>query len=175
MTDEDLRRIEAELSITLPEAYRAVVRAFPVPAHVGNDETPIWDDAAALIRLNQELRAGKIGKPWPPELFAVGAEDDGSRYALDLGSSDASVFWVDRVLDGEHGKRVPFAQFAEQTFSELRADLEANGVGPKATREKRKAAEDQAVKSEFLGCIVAPVAAFVLLLLVAFAYLWWRG
>ena len=73
MTDSDLARIELELGISLPLAYKTAVSPYPIPALSGNSESEFWDSASELIELNKTVRAGLHGlKPWPTWAFRSG-------------------------------------------------------------------------------------------------------
>lgn len=110
MTEPDLTLIEQALGIRLPESYRRTMHAFPVPACAGNHDTELWDNAPELIRLNQELRAGRrFVEPWPADYFALGTDGGGCTQALKL--SDGTVFWADRCHLPAEGDRGPVKTF----------------------------------------------------------------
>jgi hypothetical protein len=142
----DLDRIEAELSIRLPDAYRDTMLEFPIAACVGNSDTDLWDDAAALIRFNLELRRGAPGgvPPWPPHLFALGHGGDGSPYALDLRDPSLPVWWVDHGAVASPGSGPVgsgFADWFRRYVDDVVHDLEADGIDPRGTPKERDLAE----------------------------------
>ena len=80
MTEPDLERIEKALSIRLPHEYRHLMLHFPIRYDAGTCNSPLWDDADALINRNQELRTARrsLGDnlhPIPKRFYFVG--DDG--------------------------------------------------------------------------------------------------
>ena len=136
MTDEDLRRIETALGISLPEAYTRCVRQFPVPYLRGNYDSELWDDADELIDRNLELRTKFIREhvPWPHHWYFIGDPLTACGYAIDLRDPTASVVWVDhcdlRTVEGVRGK--PFDEWINEWSIAVRADLEADGIDPEA-------------------------------------------
>ena len=160
MTEPDLASIEQTLGIRLPSVYRRTMLAFPVPACAGNNDTELWDSAAELIKLNQELRAvRRFVTPWPPEYFALGTDAGGCTQALSL--SDGTVFWTDRChlpAEGERGEVLDFESWASQYISGLREDLEGEGVDPDgdstSARKVQETNEKEGVRFQ-LGCLVA--------------------
>lgn len=94
MTEDDFIEIETALSIRLPDAYRGRLSPFPIARLAGKSDTEVWDDAAALIALNQRLRAEY--EDWPAWLFVVGQSAGvPSGYAIDTRTADAPVWWLD--------------------------------------------------------------------------------
>jgi hypothetical protein len=99
MTKEDLELIEQALAISLPDSYRRALCPFPIPGAAGNTDASVWDDARALVGLNQRLRAEVKG--WPRWLFAIGqAEGDPCGYAIDTRSPESQVWWLDQMRLG---------------------------------------------------------------------------
>lgn len=89
MTDGDVDRIEAELSVKLPAAYRHLLTHFPIRFDRGKANGPLWDDADALIRRNAELRTerrslGVTSRAVPTDYFFVGDDGGGWQHLLDL-------------------------------------------------------------------------------------------
>ena len=160
MLQSDVDAIEAELGLRLPEEYKRTVLAYPIPAYRGNAETGLWDNAKRLIALNKELRAGAPGgvKPWPAHMFAMGQLDDGCPVALDL-DTPGHVWWVDRShLDGLGTHRVSesFPEWLAQHLSDLREDLEGDGIDPEGTPDERQFARAPDSRY-FFGCVVVVV------------------
>jgi len=147
VTEHDIARIEKELGVRLPAAYRSLVCPFPVRAYAGNVETLLWDDPTQIINLNRELRAGRPSLvPWAPHVFALGRDDSGCASAIDLRQSEPTVKWVDRcnlgVADADEG---PLQSWADAYLRSLRADTEDDGINPdldpqaRAEHESRQA------------------------------------
>ncbi|MCM2257167.1 MAG: SMI1/KNR4 family protein [Vicinamibacteria bacterium] len=165
MTEPELALIEETLGIRLPEAYRQTMLAFPLPACAGNHDSELWDDAAELVKLNQELRAGRPHvKPWPAEYFALGTDAGGCTQALSL--SEGTVFWADRCHlppEGERGLVRDFASWAAEYVAGLRQDLEGEGVDPggdpATARRVQEANEREGLRFD-CGCMIAALLLF---------------
>jgi hypothetical protein len=96
MTEEDFSQIEAALSVRLPDVYRQQLSASPIPREIGNTDTQVWDDAGALIALNQRARAEVQG--WPSWLFVIGrSQGDPCGYAVDTRSPECPVWWLEQM------------------------------------------------------------------------------
>ena len=134
MTDDDLRRIEATLGISLPESYKRHVGQFPVPYLRGNYDTELWDDADELIDRNLELRTKFIREhfPWPPHWYFIGDPLTACGYAIDLRDPAAPVVWVDhcdlRTIEGARGQ--PFDEWISEWSLAAWAELKADGIDP---------------------------------------------
>ncbi|RYD60296.1 MAG: hypothetical protein EOP83_19720 [Verrucomicrobiaceae bacterium] len=143
MKHSDIARIERELEIQLPEAYKKALLSYPIPAYVGNSETMLWDEADRLIALNLELRRGRLSvDPWPARFFALGLDDGGCSDALDLDDPEHGVFWFDHQhIDADIDTRSPekieawlMRQVKDHTINLLDA-----GIDPDRTPEQRAA------------------------------------
>ncbi len=157
VTEDDLRRIQSSLAITLPESYRRRLAPYPVPAAAGNCDLAIWDDVDRLISLNLELRAGAPGgvKPWPVHFFATGHPDDGSPYALDLRQGDA-VWWVDHShLDNPATAKEAesFGPWADRYFATLRDELTRECIDPEGAPSQRAEADRKNAWAGTTGCL----------------------
>lgn len=129
MTEDDLNRIERELQITLPMAYRQLMVTFPIPALAGNTDSGLSDNADKLMEDNRYVR-GKGWSPlqWPNHFYCLGIDSGGSSHALDLRGPDGPVYWADRChLDPDGPTAQPFSEWAAQQVADLRGDLEGNG------------------------------------------------
>lgn len=162
MTEPDLVSVEQTLGIRLPSAYRQTMLAFPVGACAGNHNTELWDNAPELIKLNQELRAGRpFVTPWPVDYFALGTDAGGCTQALSL--SEGTVSWADRChlpAEGERGQVIDFGAWVSRYAASLRQDLEGEGVDPDgdpaAARQILEANEKEGLRLD-VGCLVAVV------------------
>jgi hypothetical protein len=176
VTEFELARIEAALGVVLPGAYRRLITPYPVAALRGNTDTELWDDAARLIELNQELRAGgAMVRPWPEHMFALGRDACGSVSAIDIRHPDWPVWWADRGhLDAVgSGEVAPSLEaWAALYVVQLRSDLQMNGVDPEGPPEARTNADDQAARA---GCqlLLGLVGFAVLVVLAAWVLVKW--
>ncbi len=139
MTEEDLLHIEVSLRIQLPDAYKHRMQSYPIPLLAGNKDRELWDNADALIKLNQELRQGMSGgvKPWPAHLFSLGLDHGGCTMAMDLNTSEPLVWWVDRChLENAKGyEKVIFDDWVIEFVRDMSSDLTEDGFDPTASPE----------------------------------------
>jgi hypothetical protein len=172
MQAADIARIERELEIQLPEAYKKALASYPIPAYAGNSETMFWDDADRLIALNLELRRGHSHvAPWPVRFFALGQDHGGCSDALDLDDPEHGVFWFDRQhVDATTSSTSPekIEVWLMRQVKDYTSDLIDAGVDPDQSPEQRELIEKEAVGK---GCsalmIVIVILAIVLLVGIA--------
>jgi hypothetical protein len=66
LTSDDLDRVERELGVRLPAAYRALIQAYPVGLGSSGPDYELIDDADQLIAINRYFREhGFFGQTWP--------------------------------------------------------------------------------------------------------------
>ena len=85
MTDDQLDAIEAQLGVTLPDAYRRVSRAAPFRP-LGRDAVYwFYDDPDAVVGMTRSPHAdaGYAGPGLPPRYVAIGDSAAGDAYLLD--------------------------------------------------------------------------------------------
>ena len=96
MTSEDLDRVEHQLGVRLPAAYRALIQAYPVGLGASGPDYELIDDAEQLIAINRRLREhGFFGQPWPAHFFSFGGDGSGNEYYLDLRRDPSPVCFAD--------------------------------------------------------------------------------
>lgn len=134
MTGEDIKFIERELAITLPESYGRALVPFGIPALEGNTEYQLWDDARRLVELNRELRAGSRFRPaWPHYLFAVGYPHGDEMIAVDTRLPEGPVWWLDHGIVGHpasYMSHTRFQDWVEEFYRDVRHDLLGDGLDP---------------------------------------------
>jgi hypothetical protein len=173
MNHEDVARIESSLDIELPDDYRRLLVAFPLPAYAGNVDTAFWDDADRLIQYNRELRKGGAGiKPWPVHFYALGRDEGGCAQAIDLRNGE--LWWMDHChveAAGSYRHEEPLKEWAAAYFEDLAADLEGEGGEPSGTPERRGEIEERNARASarFSAALLV-----ILLLVVAAALVWKR-
>lgn len=159
MTESDIEYIERSLAIKLPESFRTAVVPFGVPALQGNTDYELWDDAAALVELNQKLRAGSRFCPaWPAHFFAVGDPHGDELITIDLRQPEGAVWWFDHgIIDASGSYNLPgtFGEWAQEFYQNIRDDFKGDGHDPDGSPEALKASVNRDLKSGFVGCVVA--------------------
>lgn len=110
MIESDIQRIEEKLSITLPSSYRDLLLFFPVKFDAGTTNGPLWDNADALIKRNQELRSerksvGAIYRPLPDKYFFIGDDGAGWQNLIDLSTEPPVI----NVMEYENIDRISAA------------------------------------------------------------------
>lgn len=162
MIEEDLNRIEQELQIQLPSAYRHRMTRFPIGVLVGNRHTELWDDAEGLISLNQQLR--QLSSPWPQHFFSLGRDHGGSNMALDLRADPPTVFWCDRgwLKDDDIKNARLFDDWLIEWVRDMTADLIDEGLDPTASPELLTAGGKSTTKEKLaaLGSCLFMLVAF---------------
>ena len=95
MTAEDFEKIEKELSLSLPAAYReALARPEFQSEAAGFQE--FTGDADEVIGLNLEVRAdGFCGVKWPVNYLVIGDDGAGDYYFTDVNRTTPAVFLAD--------------------------------------------------------------------------------
>ena len=113
MTQTDIDRIERDLDVKLPPAYRELMCASDA-ARLG--DAGIFDNAALVVERTKRQRAGFDGAPaWATKFVYVGDQDDDCPYALNVDSG--------AVVRSDHGDlfEPPLARY--NSFSNLAAEL----------------------------------------------------
>ncbi len=98
MTAEDFEKIEKELSLSLPAAYReALMRPEFQSEAAGFQE--FTSDADEVIGLNLEVRAsGFYGVKWLEHCLVIGDDGAGNNYFTDVKKERSAVFLADHEL-----------------------------------------------------------------------------
>ena len=134
MTDADIIKLERELGITLPAAYKQAVVPFCLPALAGNTTYALWDDATRLVELNLKLQAGSQIRPaWPTHMFAVGNPYGDELVAIDTRTPDGPVWWLDHGMVDSKASYQSHARVADwlaEYRRDMRADLAGDGIDP---------------------------------------------
>jgi hypothetical protein len=172
MTESDLKSIESKLSIQLPEVYRQRMLDFPVRACGGNSDTDLWDEAAAIVRYNQELRSARA---WPAHMFAIGGRD-GCPVAIDLRKSEAPVWWVEAESFKTVGTGQTHASFTSWTtdyVKDMRHDLEADGLDPDSSPAEKKQTEDEVGKRVDRQMLITVIVFLVVVVAGILLLRWW--
>ncbi|MDQ2686300.1 MAG: SMI1/KNR4 family protein [Armatimonadota bacterium] len=126
MTDEDLKRIETALGITIPASYRAAIHA--------EDTFGLFDSPDAVIGYTQApLSEGDYdGANWRPSYVAIGDSGAGDLYFIDAAREPSPVFCLsheDHMITQEAPSLAAFMADARQWLAQdterRRAEAEA--------------------------------------------------
>lgn len=94
MTEDELAKIEAELNLILPDAYKKLMLNHP--GFFKQHE--LCDYVDPLVYDNRTLRArGFVTMNWPKEYFAFGSDGAGNYYFLTTSPFDGHVYYADHV------------------------------------------------------------------------------
>ena len=88
MKAEELKKIEIELRIIIPENLKSIWENYPLKGAVGNSEHCIWDNAKSIISENKRLREKHN---WPSDLFFIGDDGAGNQFAINLNDPDVPI------------------------------------------------------------------------------------
>lgn len=119
MNADELARIEAELSLSLPPAYREIVLR---PEFQGEAAgfMEFTGDADEVIGLNLEARKeGFFGVKWPEQYLIIGEDGAGNSYFTDLKRERPAVFLADHELTTN--KRRVVTSEGYETFADFLA------------------------------------------------------
>ncbi len=143
MTSEDFTRVEQELAVSLPEAYREVLQRPEFQGEAAGFQE-FSSDADEIIGLNLEVRQGGFaGTKWPPHYFVLGDDGAGNYYFSDLKRTRPAVFLADheltmgrkRLSTSETYETFPdFISFVLRLQSETDAAFEESGPKPVAPK-----------------------------------------
>lgn len=98
MTPEDFARIEGELSVSLPQAYREILLRPEFQGEAAGFQE-FSGDADEVIGLNLEVRQeGFYGAQWPEQYLVIGEDGAGNNYFTDLKRERPAVFLADHEL-----------------------------------------------------------------------------
>ncbi len=168
MKDADITFIEQELNIKLPDSYRPALVPIRLRALEGNTDHQLWDDAKALVKLNQDLRAGSRYRPaWPPHMYAVGDPHGDELIAIDTRSPDGPVWWLDHgMIDnkGSYQSHAKFADWIEEYYRDLRSDMEGDGEDPDAKPKPPEPATAKRALRDLLTLFLTAVVGLLALL-----------
>jgi SMI1 / KNR4 family (SUKH-1) len=170
MSPSDLDRIETELGIQLPPAYRRLMGPFPIPYLRRNDTRGLWDNADELIKRNLELR-NDSHEPWPAHWVLIG-EDGSAANAIDLRDPAAAVSWVDhwslKTVQGRPG--TPFENWLSKWRGDEISDLLGDGIDPNAEPPPPSATSTGCFRSIGMLLLIGIIASIVITLLIFLAW-----
>jgi cell wall assembly regulator SMI1 len=124
MNTEDIKAIEAQIGIALPEFYRATMTNYPFPNDSFADEFLLPNSSSAVIANNED--PGEY--PDVAQPFVIGGDGGEEIYFVDLAATTSQVF----VYDMDTGKHTPhaddWAKYLDQianTLKEIEEDEQA--------------------------------------------------
>lgn len=98
----NLKFIESELNISLPDFYHSAIKNYPFKAIDDLDfvEDSLVRDAKWIIKNNTELRSSTFfGKEWPHHYFVCGHDGFGNFFFLNLNENDQTIYFADHEED----------------------------------------------------------------------------
>lgn len=119
MTAVDLDRIESELNLALPKAYRDFMQSgkFGEGDEGCQDFTGIADE---VIERTKKLRGrGFFGAKWPDNYVVIGDDGAGDYYFTDIEKESPAVFFADHELTSNKGSLILRDEYQCATFSEF--------------------------------------------------------
>ncbi|MEM6854335.1 MAG: hypothetical protein AAF593_08000 [Planctomycetota bacterium] len=126
-----------------------------------------WDDANELIALNKRLRNGeRYLTPWPKRFFAAGEDSGGCSDAIDLEDPEYGVFWFDRQnveVGVDLRSEEKLKDWIVRQIAEAKHDLEADGIDPDTSPEKRLEIQNKNAKSGCISLLMLAVAGFLII------------
>jgi hypothetical protein len=130
MRKPDLDRIERELQVHLPKAYRDTLETYPFP--VDDHSVGMWlvDDADDVISSTHSWRDAQPNSlPWPATLVYIGSDGGEYAYFLDVSRDPAPVMVYDHetgTVLGEEAPNLPsFVEKCRRDLEEIEADKRA--------------------------------------------------
>lgn len=131
MNCEELALLESQLSLTLPEEYKATVTPHPFP-ETGSYDYELCGDYEALLQGNLEVRReGFFGEPWNPTWFVIGLHGCGNDYFITTDPFDGNIYFADyeekfyrSILSANphHKSMDEFLDFLEEAEKEIREE-----------------------------------------------------
>lgn len=141
MNADELARIEEELSVSLPPAYREIVLR---PEFQGEAAgfMEFTGDADEVIGLNLEARKeGFYGTQWPAQYLVIGEDGAGNSYFTDLKRERPAVFLADHELTTRKRRLVTSEGY--ETFADFLAF-----IGKLQSETDAAFAEDERLESK---------------------------
>ena len=124
MTEDDFQKIERDLNVSLPKAYRDVMPAFEKLSAKQMDYVCLYQSAARVVDANNEARdLARIGWEWPDKYLIVGDNGGGNAFCLDLSNPDDTwVWWCDHERNCEFSRFEEIGQFVASEIEDILQD-----------------------------------------------------
>ena len=138
MTPGDLERIEKELDLVLPRAYREFMQSgeFGEGDEGTQDLTGV---AGEVIELTKDLRTnGFYGAKWPDNYLVIGDDGAVDYYFTDIQKERPAVFFADHELTTNKDRLVISEKDQYQTFSEFWEFIQEMNEATEQSFERRK-------------------------------------
>jgi hypothetical protein len=133
MTESDLKKIEAELKLELPEFYRATMLDYPFAQESIAAEFMLLNDPYPILDYNCEfVECAEIAKP-----FVVGGDGGEETYLIDLESDGSAVFGFDVETGRVSTKATDWQAYLACVRDEI-AEVEADEQLEQARRAGKK-------------------------------------
>ncbi|MFO0965446.1 MAG: SMI1/KNR4 family protein [Gemmataceae bacterium] len=135
MSEAEIRDVEVQLGVTLPVHYRSFLLAYPTRLIEAKldlgwvQEAPadrqLYDNAERLIQLNRDVRlpgtpwVGEEGAAWPEKFFAVGDDQCGNYWSIDLLTEDRGVWFYDHEIGAFERQHDSLEAFEESVLAQI--------------------------------------------------------
>lgn len=94
--EKKIERIEGDLQVILPQAYRELLLSFPFADDPDPYDWEMFGHVNTIIGENKMYRRdGFFGPQWPAHYLVIGGDGCGNLYFLDLSKGDDVVFFAD--------------------------------------------------------------------------------
>ena len=139
MKKRDITRIEGILQISLPAAYKDLMKLYPfAPGFPRADDLEFPSDAIKVIELNQRVRKDGAEAGWNATDFVFGEDGRGGYYVLDTSQPETSVF----LYSGKRQKHRTVLSNSLKSFADQRLALwqkeEERALAKDKRREKKR-------------------------------------
>ena len=125
MKREDVDRIESELNIKVPNAYRDLVTNYPEEFYEWGADYDLSDSPDRVVEINREVRTEPFyGLKWPDRYFAIGENGCGDYYCLDLQGDFTGVIFFDHEVGQFIRKFSSLDEWWRNQLQEYLADTE---------------------------------------------------
>jgi cell wall assembly regulator SMI1 len=116
MDDADFDRVEKDLGLRLPDAYRSVLRDAPKLSRYYPEVIVV--DATVVVALNREFRDGEFSADWQAHWLAIGTEANGDVLFIDLQEPVSPVFSWDHETHEVRTEAASMAALAQRAREE---------------------------------------------------------
>ena len=138
MQPHELDRIESQLGVPLPAAYRATMVAYPFPPDHQAAELWMPDSSAVLLELNRDITGREAdGQPWPKQLVFIGGDGGEEDFVLDTRVAAGPVFAYEKESGHLRALAPDFAAWLA-TIAEWQAEIERDATAMREAYARKR-------------------------------------